>query len=144
VQNNVNQWVARWSRHSQVGPDPKKFGNPCSMQYGFRQRHSTEMALIKIRYLITNAIDNKKCSVGIFIDLAKAFDTVDYDILIKKLTNYGIRGTLLMWFKSYLEGRYQQLQCNGALSEHKLISYGVPQGSNLGAPRKSTPISTLY
>jgi len=74
------------------------------MQYGFRKGHSTEIAIIKIHDLITNTIDNKKSSVGIFIDLAKAIDTVDYDILIKKLTNYGIRGTPLMWLKSYLEG----------------------------------------
>src|SRR6218665_2541145 len=102
------------------------------MQFGFRKQHSTEMALIKIQDMITNAIDRKKYSLGIFIDLAKAFDTVDHTILIKKLSNYGVRGIPLEWFKSYLEARYQRIRCNGVLSGCRLISYGVPQGSNLG------------
>jgi len=55
------------------------------MQFGFRKHHSTEMAFIKIQNMITKAIDNKKNSLGIFIDLAKAFDTVDHSILIKKI-----------------------------------------------------------
>ena len=63
-------------------------------------------------------IDKKKYSLGIFIDLAKAFDTVDQTILIKKLSNYGVGGVPLEWFKSYF-GRYiyQRIRCNGALSE---------------------------
>ena len=61
----------------------------------FRSYHSTEMALIKIQDMITKAIDNKKHSLGIFIDLAKAFDTVDHSILIKKKNNYGVRGVPL-------------------------------------------------
>src|SRR6218665_2206232 len=84
--------------------------------------------------LIASAIDSKMYSVGILIDLAKAFHTVDHSILIKKLANYGIRGTPLMCFKSYLEKRQQQVQCSGVLSERKVISYGVPLGSNLGPP----------
>ena len=102
------------------------------MQFGFRKHHSTEMALIKIQDMITKAIDNKKHSLGIFIDLAKAFDTVDHSILIKKLNNYGVRGVPLVWFRNYLDARYQRVRCNGALSESRLITYGVPQGSNLG------------
>jgi len=65
------------------------------VQYRLRERHSPELALIRIQDLITNAIDNKKFSVGIFLDLAKAFDTVDFSILLRKLTNYGARGILL-------------------------------------------------
>src|SRR6218665_3180870 len=102
------------------------------MQFGFRKHHSTEMALIKIQDMITKAIDNKKHSLGIFIDLAKAFYTVDHSILIKKLNNYGVRGVPLEWFRNYLDGRYQRVRCNGVLSESRLITFGVPQGSNLG------------
>lgn len=81
---------------------------------------------------ISKAIDSNDYSVGIFIDLAKAFDTVDHKILLSKLENYGIRGTQLKWFRSYLEGRIQRVSCNGALSSPGYITSGVPQGSNLG------------
>src|SRR6218665_3268476 len=104
------------------------------MQFGFGKHHSTEMALIKIQNMITKANTRiiKKHSLGIFIDLAKAFDTVDHSILIKKLNNYGVRGIPLEWFRSYLDARYQRVRCDGALSESRLLTYGVPQGSNLG------------
>jgi len=81
---------------------------------------------------ITNAIENNEYSVGIFFDLAKAFDTVDHKILLRKLEYYGIRGSQLKWFASYLDNRTQKVLCNGALSKFALIKYGVPQGSNLG------------
>jgi len=72
-------------------------------------------------------VDNKNHSLGIFIDLAKASDTIDHYILIKKLNNYGVP---LEWFRNYLNARYQRVRCNGVLSESRLITYGVPQGSN--------------
>jgi len=90
------------------------------------------MALINMHELITEAIDGNRYSIGIFLDLAKAFDTIDHSILIKKLYVYGIRGLPLQWFKNYLSERYQQVQCNGTLSQLKLVKYGVHQGSNLG------------
>src|SRR2546428_7841 len=77
-------------------------------------------------------MDNNEFSIGIFLDLAKAFDTVDHKILLNKLAHYGIRDTALKWFKSYLNNRSQQVLCNGSLSTLKLILYGVPQGSILG------------
>jgi hypothetical protein len=67
-----------------------------------------------------------------FFDLAKAFDTVDHEILLTKLERYGVRGNQLLWFKSYLESRSQCVYCNGSFSALKAIKYGVPQGSNLG------------
>ncbi len=102
------------------------------MQYGFRQNHSVDMALVNIQDLITEAIDANKYSIGVFLDLAKAFDTVDHSILLKKMSIYGIRGIPLDWFSNYLSERCQQVQCNGVLSMFKSIKYGVPQGSNLG------------
>lgn len=101
-------------------------------QHGFQAGHSTYMALIDMEDKISKALDNIDYSVGIFIDLAKAFDTVDHKILLSKLENYGIRGIQLKWFKSYLEGRKQKVCCNDVLSDSGLITSGVPQGSNLG------------
>ena len=101
-------------------------------QYGFQQNRSTYMALLDMEDKITKAIDNNEFSVGIFIDLAKAFDTVDHTILLKKMFNYGIRGIQLQWFSSYLTNRTQRVSCNGAFSNVGLVTHGVPQGSNLG------------
>src|SRR5688572_33041240 len=66
-------------------------------------------------------------------NLAKAFDTVDHEILLCKLESYGIRGMQLDWFASYFDNRLQCVCCNGALSDLKVINFGVPQGSNLGS-----------
>ena len=74
-------------------------------QFGFRKNNSTTFALIEITENIKETIDNKKYGCGIFIDLHKAFDTVNHDILLKKLEHYGIRGNALKWFRSYLTNR---------------------------------------
>ena len=81
---------------------------------------------------IRKAIDENKFAVGVFFDLQKAFDTVDHEILIKKLDNYGIRGIANKWFKSYLSNRYQFVSINGKDSDVKPVKHGVPQGSVLG------------
>ena len=78
-------------------------------QYGFRKKNSTIFSLIEITKRIKESIDNKKFGCGIFIDLSKAFDTVNHDILLKKLDHYGIRGIALNWFESYLKDRLQYL-----------------------------------
>jgi exonuclease III len=101
-------------------------------QHGFRSGHSTVMSLLNIQDKVTQAIDNNEYSIGIFLDLSKAFDTVDHNILLKKLENYGVRGVPLSWFKDYLNNRKQQVKCNGILSRFKAIKCGVPQGSILG------------
>jgi len=71
-------------------------------QFGFRNTYSTAMAVLEIVDKISDAIDNKYHSLGVFMDLSKAFDTLDHNILLGKLKYYGIYGTALMWFKSYL------------------------------------------
>ena len=101
-------------------------------QYGFRKGHSTFMPLIQLHSKIAKALDDRKFTIGIFLDLAKAFDTVNHQILISKLEYYGVRGVLLKWFQSYLEDRTQQVYFLDTLSSIKPISCGVPQGSILG------------
>lgn len=101
-------------------------------QYGFRSKHSTSMALLDFYDKISKAVDDKKYAVGVFIDLKKAFDTIDHDILLKKMYHYGIRGVSLNWFKSYLTNRFQFVHLNDVCSDYKQITCGVPQGSVLG------------
>jgi len=90
------------------------------------------MSLITIQDNISNAFDNNEFSIGIFLDVAKAFDTVDHKILLAKLENIGVRGHVLSWFESYLTNRQQSVTFRGRLSKLKPVKYGVPQGSILG------------
>ena len=101
-------------------------------QYGFRQEHSTELAALEFTDRIMHHLDNKKIPVTIFLDLSKAFDTLDHSILLDKLYYYGIRNTPLDWFKSYLNNRCQYVDFNGIESAKLPLSTGVPQGSILG------------
>ena len=110
-----------------------KHGILCNSQYGFRKQHSTTLALIDMYDKISSSIDQRKCSVRVFLDLLKAFDTVNHDILLNKLDHYGICGLSLDWFKSYLTNRSQFVEFNGAISSSKFISCCVPQGSILGS-----------
>ena len=103
-----------------------------NQQFWFRKNNSTTYALIQITERIKESIDNGKFGCGLFIDLRKAFDTVNHEILLLKLEHYGIRGILLDWFKSYLSNRKQFVCINGISSSLKDISCGVPQGSVLG------------
>ena len=82
-------------------------------QYGFRKKHSTNHALIKIVENIQEKLDNKTFVGGVFLDLQKAFDTVNHKILLQKLDYYGIRGTANKLFKSYLSNRYQRVSLDG-------------------------------
>ena len=101
-------------------------------QYGFRQNQATFMAITEMYDKISLAIDRNEYCAGIFIDLAKAFDTLDHNILLFKLEYYGIRGITLTWFRSYLECRQQYVTFYHTSSALEYISYGVPQGSILG------------
>ena len=102
------------------------------LQFGFRAKHSTNHALLNLTEMIRGALDNSNFGCGIFIDLQKAFDTVDHQILLKKLEYYGIRGLANKWFQSYLSNRQQFVCVNGFNSEKQVMKYGVPQGSVLG------------
>ena len=76
-------------------------------QLGFRRNHSTNFALIDLINKITTAIDNNEFAIGVFLDLSKAFDTVDHSLLLQKLEFYGIRGIALEWFNNYITKIYQ-------------------------------------
>ena len=101
-------------------------------QFGFRSNHSTVHALILMVDKIQKAIDNKDYSCGVFIDLRKAFDTVDHHILLDKLEYYGIRGIAHKRFSSYLSNRTQFVSLGQIESGPQQILCGVPQGSVLG------------
>ena len=92
----------------------------------------TNHTLIDITESIKKAIDNKAFACGVFVDLQKAFDTVDHQLLLAKLKYYGVRGIPLEWFRSYLTNRSQFVKINGKQSLIKTLSFGVPQGSILG------------
>ena len=108
------------------------------LQFGFRAKHSTDQALINISENIREILDtnaestSKKYACGVFVDFQKAFDTVNHDILLKKLHHYGIRGSLNDWFRSYLKDRKQFVSVLGFDSHTLTIKHGVPQGSVLG------------
>ena len=101
-------------------------------QFGFRSGYSANHALISITERIRNLLDDGQYVSGIFIDLEKAFDTVNHKILCDKLNYYGLRGNTNKLIQSYLSNRKQYVSINGFDSELKDIDCGVPQGSSLG------------
>ncbi len=100
-------------------------------QYGFRKKHSTILHLLK-SISTSNDRPTKDITIGIFLDLSKAFDTINHNTLLSKLSFYGICGTAKNWFKSYLSDRYQYTEVNGIKSTILESLCGVPQGSILG------------
>ena len=102
-------------------------------QFGFRAKHSTELATSLLIDRVCNALNKNMKAMTIFLDMSKAFDCVDLNLLMQKLHNYGIRGQAYSWFYSYLHGRSQKVMVNGKFSENTCnIECGVPQGSILG------------
>ena len=108
-----------------------------NLEFGFRQQYSTSYALTIFYILcitenIRKALDDGNMGCGVFVDLQKAFDTVDHQILLAKLNHYGICGVSNDWFKSYLSNHSQYVSINGYGSGLAAINCGVPQGSVLG------------
>ena len=118
--------------HKRIYSFLEKYELLYSLQFGFRAQYSTTHALIHMTETIRAALDSGKVTCGIFVDFAKAFDTVNHEILLSKLDHYGFRGIINDWFRSYLTGRQQKVVINGFESKNKIMNHGVPQGSVLG------------
>ena len=107
-------------------------------QYGFRKQHSCEQAIGELVVNITKGFEYGKFSAGIFLDLSKAFDSLEHNVVYLKLEKYGLRGTCLNWFKSYLSDRSLLVSCKSGdagtvnTSDTYDVKYGTPQGSCLG------------
>ena len=101
-------------------------------QYGFTKSHSTELAALELIDSIYKHVDQGKTPIAIFLDLFKAFDTIDHKILINKLHHCGCRNISIKWFKSYLTERSQYVVINDTISKTLRITTGVPQRSALG------------
>ena len=101
-------------------------------QYGFRPGMSTVHAAAELVEQISSAIDSQNCCTGVFIDLKKAFDRVDHELLVEKLNVYGIRGVANKWLQNYLANRKQYVVINDDCSDLLDMTCGVPQGSVLG------------
>ena len=102
-------------------------------QFGFRQGHAKYMTLLKLVNNITEELDKGNCSIAIFIDLSKAFDTVDHTLLLRKMQQYDIRCKALIWLTSYLSDRTQYVSLNHSNFLTLRITCGVSQGP-LGTP----------
>ena len=102
-------------------------------QYGFRRRRGTIDALAHFVEKAKDTLENQpKCSIGLFLDLKKAFDTVDHNLLRRKIANIGLRGPMLEITKSYLSDRKQILRYGAARTSPRIVAFGVSQGSILG------------
>lgn len=101
-------------------------------QSGFRKHHSTTTTLLDVQDFILSNMDKGNVTAALFLDLKKAFDTINHWLLIDKLKKHGISGNELSWFISYLSGRTQAVKISNSLSQFSHINIGVPQGSILG------------
>ena len=102
-------------------------------QSAYKAFHSTETALVKVQNDILQAIDQRQSVILLLLDLSAAFDTVDHSTLLSRLsTSFGIKGTVLAWFQSYLTSRQQYVRVAECKSSLRSLTRGVPQGSVLG------------
>ena len=103
-----------------------------SRQSGFRENHSCETVIVNICDDFLKAVDTNNFVVAVFLDFKRAFETIDRSLLLKKLEKFGIGGTVLSWFGSYLHNRKQKVKFKGTVSDFTDTKYGVPQGTVLG------------
>ncbi len=103
-----------------------------SSQVGFRKNHSTINAVTQFATEALTSLDKKEYLVVIFLDLSKAFDTIDHNLLLRKLEKYSIHGHSLSWIESYPSGRKQFVNYNGTKSSLHDVLCGIPQGYILG------------
>lgn len=118
--------------HRRITDFMTKTGSLYEQQYGFREGRSCEHALLNAKQAICNSLGKKQVALLILIDFSKAFDMIEFDILLHKLWHYGIRGNAHDWMKSYLTDRQQFVTVSGKDSSKTELKYGVPQGSILG------------
>ena len=117
-------------------------------QFGFPAGHSTEQAILELIDQVSNAFGNNNFALEIFIDLSKAFDTVDHNILLEKLSMYGVKGNNRKWFRSYLSNRKQYIQFQNddkkEIPNSLTIKCRVSQGSILGLLLFIVYVNDLY
>ena len=101
-------------------------------QFGFLKGRSTETALLHVTNGIHSNIEKKQVTALTLLDMSKAFDGINHPILLAKMMRYGIKGTELNWFKTYLSNRSQRVRIGNEMSPNLNVHYGVPQGSILG------------
>ena len=109
-----------------------RFNQIYTRQFGFRKAHSTTDTLINIVERIRKCLDKGEFACGVFVDLQKAFDTIDHNLLLNKLSMFGICDNELRWMESYLVNRMQSVFTGGVSSSPQPVVSGVPQGSILG------------
>ena len=98
-------------------------------QYGFRKGFSASDAMLRFTNEVVNALNDKKYLAAVYLDLSKAFDTVNHKILLQKMEHLGIRGLALDWYRSYLKDRTVQVEVDKILSKKMVVNISVPQGS---------------
>ena len=117
--------------HIQVHKHLEKYKLLSEAQFGFRKHHSTATCILRMTDIVYRNMDSGLTGV-VFLDLKKAFDTDDYEILLKKLRAFNLSVVFISWFKEYLTCRYQSVKCLGIESKPLPVKCGVPQGSILG------------
>lgn len=115
-------------------------------QSGFRRNHSCESVVMNICSVFANEMDNGNYVLAVFLDFKRAFETINRDILLIKLEQIGLNGSVLKWFKSYLDDTFQVVKFREAVSKCMIVKHGVPQGTILGTRKgyRKVPCCFLF